>query len=656
MSSLNYRSEIDGLRALAVTAVIVFHASPSLLPGGYLGVDVFFVISGFLITSIIAADTARGNFSFVRFWDRRIRRIVPASSFIILLTSVFSFFFLYLPDVQFYTGHKLSALLSYANIYSWINIGDYWGLESEASPYTHFWSLSLEEQFYIFYPLLLVVFVCRKNEFRCSYIIIATLISFVIYIVGLSYGHVDGVFYMLPARAWQLGVGCLAALYEKRIRFGRNLVTSIAGVLIMVCAIIHPMRSFCPCFGSVAAVIGALLVILAGKNNFTRIFLANPISVQVGRLSYVLYLAHWPILIVLKSFVTYGFLDSKPLVGLSFIFILAVVSAVTHLAVENPLRKWKYGSLAAIVMVVLVLVWTAALELNNYALVYNKQFDKPAWHGIYYDSRTEPDDTQAFRLLLDSVNAPAGPGVKDQYLEGGVINLRGSQTPEVVLIGDSHAVMWGLVVDSVCQDLGYSCAVWAVNGETPFMRIPLDCNSPGRYMSAEEKCAYDRSRLEILGKWNPEVIILAARWEMYSDAETHDLLLFLGEHFRNVVFVESPPVLDKIGNRSFVNFSSYLGISPEQTSESEVLWPVSRNSRISEMRQKLSALAESRNNFHMLPISDLYLRNDKVLAGRGTAVYYLDDDHLVDDGALISKDRFAETLKRILRPDVVEIN
>ena len=153
MAQIGYRPEIDGLRAVAVIPVILFHMGLSWIPGGFIGVDVFFVISGFLITSIIKTELDQGGFSFSNFWARRVRRILPAMIFVSACTLAFAYVFVFLPEQQAIGKQALAALFSVANIYFWLSTGDYWGNASEESPFLHAWSLSVEEQFYLFFPI-----------------------------------------------------------------------------------------------------------------------------------------------------------------------------------------------------------------------------------------------------------------------------------------------------------------------------------------------------------------------------------------------------------------------------------------------------------------------------------------------------------------------
>ena len=214
---MKYRAEIDGLRAVAVIPVVLFHINNDLLPGGYIGVDIFFVISGFLITSIILDEYKRGVFSFPSFWLRRIRRILPVLTAMVLSTLAVGAYITHAPSKNDIGAQGLASLLSYANISHWIIAGNYWGPAAERSPFLHAWSLSIEEQFYLLFPLLLFIALKYFHKWVALVFSILTLSSIMLFFIGTQ-THPSATFYLLPTRAWELGVGVLLAVASFRNR------------------------------------------------------------------------------------------------------------------------------------------------------------------------------------------------------------------------------------------------------------------------------------------------------------------------------------------------------------------------------------------------------------------------------------------------------
>ena len=221
-SGTSYRREIDGLRACAVVPVVLFHLGAGWLPGGFLGVDVFFVISGFLITRILLRDIEAGTFSFTEFMVRRILRIVPAMLTMIVATLAVTWFFVFRPDQPGIGGQAVAALLSVANIYFWRTTGNYWGPQAEQSPLLHTWSLSVEEQFYLVAPLCLWILHRVAPQRLRPAILVATLASFGLFLFGLATGRVTSTFYLLHARAWELGAGCCLAAFPPSDHRGQS--------------------------------------------------------------------------------------------------------------------------------------------------------------------------------------------------------------------------------------------------------------------------------------------------------------------------------------------------------------------------------------------------------------------------------------------------
>jgi peptidoglycan/LPS O-acetylase OafA/YrhL len=206
-----YRDEIDGLRAVAVVAVVLFHLGFRWIPGGFVGVDVFFVISGFLITGILLGELQTGTFSFRGFWARRILRIFPALLVTVVATLAAAWFVSPRSDHPAIGQQAVAALLSVANLWFWRNSCEYWGQAAEISPLLHTWSLSVEEQFYLCFPLLLWAIAARAGRFLPLLLAAAGVASFGYFLAGIRAHGFEAMFYLLPSRAWELGLGCCLA-------------------------------------------------------------------------------------------------------------------------------------------------------------------------------------------------------------------------------------------------------------------------------------------------------------------------------------------------------------------------------------------------------------------------------------------------------------
>ena len=241
LKHLSYRADIDGLRAIAVISVVIFHAFPSYLKSGYLGVDIFFVISGFLITSIILGNIRRNTFSYLEFYDRRIKRIFPA--LILVLTSVYlvGYFFL-IPNEFINLNKHISGGAGFVSNFVLLGGGDYFSAASEKLPLLHLWSLGIEEQFYIFWPLIVGFLWIRQFKFKPVMIILVIgLTSFVYNIVQSGYGPMTS-FYSPLSRFWELLVGATLAaiLIDKDTgNYGNNSnLKSIFGLFLIIYSLI----------------------------------------------------------------------------------------------------------------------------------------------------------------------------------------------------------------------------------------------------------------------------------------------------------------------------------------------------------------------------------------------------------------------------------
>lgn len=301
MSEVEYRPDIDGLRALAVLPVIIFHAGADWLPGGFVGVDIFFVISGFLISSIILREIRQDKFSFLNFYERRLRRIIPALLAMILVV-VIVFQIIALPEQSITTSESgLAALLSMSNFYFWQQAG-YFSPTAEFIPLLHTWSLSLEEQFYLLFPVF-VLFLWRFNIPINSTLVFAIVIAFFISL-WLSENKPSVAYYLLPARVWELGFGVVLASGVVP-KFRGKLINQVVpafgiGVIFFSFFYINSTMIF-PGWVALLPCIGAAMVIHGdGKSWVSRRVLSSKPMIMIGLLSYSLYLWHWPVMSAIR--------------------------------------------------------------------------------------------------------------------------------------------------------------------------------------------------------------------------------------------------------------------------------------------------------------------------------------------------------------------
>ena len=346
LSLPRYRADIDGLRAVAVLAVVGFHAVPQWVPGGFAGVDIFFVISGFLISTILFENLHNGTFSFAEFYARRVRRIFPALAIVMAACLAFGWFALLANEYEQLGSHTAAGAGFLANVVLWSEAG-YFDNEAATKPLQHLWSLGVEEQFYIVWPpLLWVAWRWKTGLLAVTLGLLA--VSFALNIGGIRFDRI-ATFYWPLTRFWELLVGGLLAwltvhrtalLARVERRFGNVLSISGAITLCAGVALIHPGLEF-PGWWALFPVAGAGLLILAGAQGWiNREVLSNRMLVWFGLISYPLYLWHWPLL----SFA--GIVQGEspgPVTRAAVVLVAILLSWLTWQVIEKPLRRGALG-------------------------------------------------------------------------------------------------------------------------------------------------------------------------------------------------------------------------------------------------------------------------------------------------------------------------
>ncbi len=335
---MKYRADIDGLRAIAVFAVILYHAELPLFSGGFLGVDIFFVISGFLITTLLQSEIEEGSFSFINFWERRIRRLVPAALFCLVIT-VIACSFVLTPGHLTLFGESLffNSLLS-SNFYFWMKSG-YFNAPADTYPLLHTWSLAIEEQFYLLLPPALYAInrFCPKKRDVISILFVAA--SFLASII-LTPDYPESSFYLLHTRGWELGIGCLLALFlhkeQRRLSLALDHCVGIIGLSLIAYSIFGLDKDTAiPSYNALYPTLGAALLIFAKKGVVARI-LSSSFLVGFGRISYALYLWHWVFFSFMKH---YLIRRPTPEHYLTAFILAAMIAVFSYYFVEEPVRR-----------------------------------------------------------------------------------------------------------------------------------------------------------------------------------------------------------------------------------------------------------------------------------------------------------------------------
>lgn len=430
---MEYRREIDGLRAIAVVPVILFHAGFQSFSGGFVGVDVFFVISGYLITSIILTEKENNTFTIVNFYERRARRILPALFIVVFTCIPFAWLWLLPTDFKDFSQSIIAVVTFSSNILFWKESG-YWGTENELKPLLHTWSLAVEEQYYLIFPLFLAFFWrFKRNWLLYSFIIIAILsLSFAQWLIQHS---PSAAFFLLPARAWELSIGACIAYFSfyhkttlsevlKRKVLSEGL--SLFGFLLIAYSVFKfneatPFPGFyamIPTFGT------ALIILFSTPNNYIGRLLSLKPVVGIGLISYSAYLWHQPFF----AFARHRSLhEPAPIIFIILATISTLVAYISWRYIEKPFRsKGIYDRKAIFIISIIVSVLFLAFGLTGHFT-----------NGFNF--RTAEDGTKLWKIESKLLPNYGLSRVCDKTFTLSE-KCRTSEEPEVLLWGDSFAM------------------------------------------------------------------------------------------------------------------------------------------------------------------------------------------------------------------------
>jgi len=624
---LKYFPQIDGLRAIAVISVVIHHINEEILPGGFIGVDVFFVISGYLITNIILKEINNGKFSFINFYERRIRRIFPALFGVLLFTLIGSYLILLPSDFIQMSQGLLGTLYFISNIVFWkeLQAGYFAAMDSALNPLVHTWSLAVEEQFYVFFPILIIL----TYRFGAKKLL---LIFFLLFVLSLLLAEIFvtqkpvATFFLSPFRAYELILGAILALNlipHTDSKFLLNSLSITGLSLIIFSTLFFNEDTVFPGFSALIPVIGSALVIYATINNskgFLKV-LEFKILVYIGLISYSLYLWHWPIIVFIKYI--YLNIDINFITFWLVFAICILVASFSYFIIEQPFRDKNFLStkkifLAATIFVVLfTFIGISGIYTSGYKNRYTQEINA-------LDLAREPEHIYKHC---------------DQKLSIDELCLIGDKNSdeEVILFGDSHLMSWAPALNEALKEKNKKGLLVMLSACPPL----LDIES---FRAAKvSKACRERSKIirQIIKNKKRKEIVLSAVWPTYEMQEEK-----LSVKLENTIdfFLKEGLIVKVIGPVPIYKNSVPLMLAREKISGKE-MFEKTKNSQLIKSKNFIESVNKYKNeeNFKFInPINWICAKECSVKENQNTL--YFDSNHLNVRGAMKYKDNISNSL------------
>ena len=629
---MKYRAYIDGLRAIAVMAVLSFHADLG-FPGGYVGVDVFFVISGFLITGLILADIDGEGFSILAFWERRVRRIMPALAVVILATIVGGWFLL-LPRGFKELGESVTAqALLGANFYfwklSWAGTG-YFDKIVEVKPLLHTWSLAVEEQFYLLLPFLLIV----AKRFSRKTVVPAILVLGALYFslsLYYSYASPSANFYLLPMRAWELLVGSLIAAISANRKPAQWLIETMSSSGILAIAIAMFCYTNATRFPGVAALlpcVGAALIIWSNTHALSTVgkFLSLRPVVFIGLISYSLYLWHWPIIVLFKY---WHIGDIPPIQRLGLLVASIGLATLSWKFVETPFRR-RQVLITRPEILSFAFVLTTVLALGGWLITLSDGVPSriPAKVAQYLN-----DDNLPFPRQITLEAAQSG-----RFAEVG--NQDTNQPIEYLVWGDSHARAAMPVIQLLCEEHSVRAVAATHDATAPLLNFETKNNS-----SLTTNCIpYNRAVVDFIRNHHVSNVIIIACWDKYTTEQgmspvrlaLHDTLVGLADAGTKVWIMRK--ILSHPGH---VPDEMAAAVFHRQNPDELGLTEAEQTLAIRRQDTLFDGFTKQFHNVTVLDPTALFINSNHLYrVSVGDKLLYWDNSHLSYDGAMLLRPIF----------------
>lgn len=656
-----YRADIDGLRAVAVLGVLFFHADLS-FAGGFVGVDVFFVISGYLITRSIVSELERGSFTYSGFWTRRLRRIWPAAAVMTLVTLAVGA--LLLDPVRYHqlATDSIAQVFMAAN-FQFMRGADYFAVSSDLRALLHTWSLAVEEQFYLVYPFMLVWLWRRMRRAIVPAILLIAFASFLLSVLTLDRFPM-ATFYMLPTRAWELLIGAALGVgpvtLSEKSRW-RGPMASLGIALIVVPMFVYDRATVFPGLAALPPCVGTALLIWAGTGGWSpvsRVLACGPLR-MVGLMSYSLYLVHWPVLAMMRSVAW----PVEPPLGwrVAALVVSFGLAYVSWRLVEERFRRPRTASGLGPVAIRSAAVASMILMLGVAVRVSD------GWRARFPEQLLRHMEVEQVATEWETPDT-AGNGIESLLTPMGCVQ---AEKPAFLLWGDSHAMAISELIDAKARDAGVS-GMARVRRET--LPVP-GVRTRGPSWTPEVDVANQRVLDWVLEERIGHVI-LCARWTIYTDGATHgprvtrprtmaapvdgpapdesgaiaevladgirELAETLEENGVTVwILLEVPYQPETPYGRAYSSFVRRLPLSTEGVSE--------RSHGVHTINARSAIEVALTDGTRLIDLADPFFENGvSVIADERGISFYADNDHVNPTGA-------RAVLKDALRPVMLEI-
>ena len=617
LAGIRYRPELDGLIAVAVLAVVLFHLDFG-LSGGFVGVDVFFVISGFLITSIIMADLKAGSFSLKTFWIKRLRRLAPANFVMLTATLLVGLLVLLPSELVSLVKAQLAQVVLFANFHFAFRI-DYFDPIAALNPLLHTWSLAVEEHFYLILPLLLGL--CFKRGKR---IVIGTTVSLIVISFVYSVWRVNQnqelAFYLLPSRAWELLLGCALAFLPSRATVAKpsgsspyHAIVAISSLVALAyCFVVYDESTLFPGPSAILPCLATMGLIYGTQSeNVVTKLLSLKWMVGIGLISYSLYLWHWPIVVFTKlSFES----DPSPALSLALIALCFVLAYLSWKYVEQPFRKriWCVSDKAFLCggfALGCLFVVSSLLIVRMHGMP--GRFDKSLYDVVHA--------TVSDRFQRSSSTAIQENGLPLAGPEG--------QHPQFVVWGDSHAAAISELINEMAHEFGISGFVASRNATIPFLKV----GSGGR----ADQQQWNEAVYKVVKDHEIKNVILVARWSGYINRQIGRLQRYSIDEFDSALSLtlkrlESDGInvwiLPQVPEQKLDISRAILIASRTDTAIPDGI-SLSQYEQNQALVHKVFA-SQSASRASVLDVTAFCFRDGKSMIGQLDGKYYTDKNHL----------------------------